>query len=416
MMTLKKIDFFICCYIEYISYIINLFYIIINKIWVLNLQKKIDDNDELVLFKHKVNLQNIVTLIANNDNDRTLLWTDDYLNIILDYKIIIYYKTSSKCDFSNCELYHKKRHYHTENKIIILNDHEDYCSKCDKIYYIYRKNCEKNIFTYKAFISTNGINDYYLLYHDENCNEIIYSSLVGVCDILLNKIKHCKKCKSMWIYESENVFNDNIYRCSNEKIENQKHCKQCCITYCPAYESHCCICKKNITTKSDNHCNKCHTTYNKDSNHCCKCKIIYNNNSNHCGDCCLTWDKKNEVHCDKCHKKYCSEKFNHCSKCCKIYDFTTSFHCSDCHAVYSCKYKKCPNCVFNKKNMVEVKNFDKNDIDDLCAICMSSNENNNDNNNENNIVITNCQHKFHKECLVNWNTINNSCPLCRATI
>ena len=52
--------------------------------------------------------------------------------------------------------------------------------------------------------------------------------------------------------------------------------------------------------------------------------------------------------------------------------------------------------------------FDSEKKNLICPICL-------DNNNLD-VVIENCQHWYHKECIYNWLKESNSCPLCRVTI
>ena len=60
------------------------------------------------------------------------------------------------------------------------------------------------------------------------------------------------------------------------------------------------------------------------------------------------------------------------------------------------------NYSINKQNMLE---FDEDNNEYSCIICMDENENE--------FVKLNCNHIFHTSCLSEWLINNNSCPTCR---
>ena len=45
--------------------------------------------------------------------------------------------------------------------------------------------------------------------------------------------------------------------------------------------------------------------------------------------------------------------------------------------------------------------------DGICSICL---------NNFNNKISTKCKHSFCKDCIMDWISINNNCPMCRNII
>ncbi len=51
-------------------------------------------------------------------------------------------------------------------------------------------------------------------------------------------------------------------------------------------------------------CNKCEKKFLSEKKHCCKCKITYNNDYSHCCVCNLIYHKNEDKHCKKCHKSH----------------------------------------------------------------------------------------------------------------
>ena len=61
--------------------------------------------------------------------------------------------------------------------------------------------------------------------------------------------------------------------------------------------------------------------------------------------------------------------------------------------------------LYDDLNEKKIKNIDK-----ICSICI-------DNYHKDNIIYElDCSHIFHKKCLSKWIELNNTCPLCRASI
>jgi hypothetical protein len=60
------------------------------------------------------------------------------------------------------------------------------------------------------------------------------------------------------------------------------------------------------------------------------------------------------------------------------------------------------------KNFKEQQKININDS--LCSICISNYLNNDE------VIYLNCSHLFHKECIKEWCTRKNNCPLCRTNI
>ena len=58
---------------------------------------------------------------------------------------------------------------------------------------------------------------------------------------------------------------------------------------------------------------------------------------------------------------------------------------------------------------IKIKNID---IDETCSICLIEITNNI----KKYIVITNCNHLYHIECLKKWFNINKTCPLCKGNL
>ena len=61
------------------------------------------------------------------------------------------------------------------------------------------------------------------------------------------------------------------------------------------------------------------------------------------------------------------------------------------------------NTVHNPFIFLEMTDIENNDE---CTICLS-------NDSENEWVKLNCQHIFHRACITEWLSINNTCPICR---
>lgn len=65
-------------------------------------------------------------------------------------------------------------------------------------------------------------------------------------------------------------------------------------------------------------------------------------------------------------------------------------------------------CECNNTNNYDYIKDDKDDKDENCGICLE---------NISNISKTECNHFFHKECLLKWIKVGkNSCPICRSTL
>ena len=61
--------------------------------------------------------------------------------------------------------------------------------------------------------------------------------------------------------------------------------------------------------------------------------------------------------------------------------------------------------LYDDLNEKKIKNIDK-----ICSICI-------DNYHKDNIIYElDCSHIFHKKCFSKWIELNNTCPLCRASI
>ena len=61
------------------------------------------------------------------------------------------------------------------------------------------------------------------------------------------------------------------------------------------------------------------------------------------------------------------------------------------------------NTVHNPFIFLEMTDIENNDE---CTICLS-------NDLDNEWVKLNCQHIFHRDCITEWLSINNTCPICR---
>ena len=70
-------------------------------------------------------------------------------------------------------------------------------------------------------------------------------------------------------------------------------------------------------------------------------------------------------------------------------------------------------CIENKNfniffTKIENENENNKDYNVICSICIEPLKED--------VISLNCKHKYHKGCIKEWLTINNSCPLCRNEI
>ena len=59
--------------------------------------------------------------------------------------------------------------------------------------------------------------------------------------------------------------------------------------------------------------------------------------------------------------------------------------------------------------MIEEKEPETTEEPAMCGVCYTEL-------NSDNTVNTNCNHKFHRKCIIKWKSINDTCPLCRAKL
>lgn len=55
-------------------------------------------------------------------------------------------------------------------------------------------------------------------------------------------------------------------------------------------------------------------------------------------------------------------------------------------------------------------NADKNKNQDTCAICLENHNNNDD------VIILDCKHIYHKDCISEWLREHETCPVCRGVV
>jgi hypothetical protein len=288
-----------------------------------------------------------------------------------------------KCSY--CRLYYE---YHEEH----ICENIQYCGRYEKI--IDKNYCKICHIAYPK--DASHCCECKISYDNIHCCECKISYLKDnlhccKCKISYNNI-HCCKCKK----EYDNIGNmlhcirccidydkeqNNCCNCliAYDKEQNhccncliaydkeQNHCCNCLITY-DKEQNHCCKCKKVyenevhcnlcccVYTESMKHCCACQINYPNDCTHCCKCEAIYNvgvhccgckkefdniGNVIHCTSCCITYDRKQQLHCCKCSIIY-EKKENHCCKCRKIYK--DDKHCHECCIDYSFNFSHCCKC------------------------------------------------------------------------
>lgn len=139
----------------------------------------------------------------------------------------------------------------------------------------------------------------------------------------------CEKCDSTYnkICHRDQIVDDYDEGSRTESCQiDNIHCDQCCTTYCPTCEDHCCECHKPYL-KDDNmiHCLKCHKEHHKA--YCCTCKKQYQSLENHCCQCKVWTNKNKEKHCCLCAKNH---RLDFCCFCSKSWNIRTQMHCCVC--------------------------------------------------------------------------------------
>lgn len=182
--------------------------------------------------------------------------------------------------------------------------------------------------------------------------------------------KHCCKCKKNYDLEI-------------------KHCCSCKMLINSRYEKHCCYCKKNYD--GEKHCCRCGMDYDSET-HCCRCRIGYS---------------FHERHCCQCRMEFCIRK-KHCCQCGMIY-YSYEKHCCQCRMNYDPHSSSDSLYEHIRRHRIISQSLIDEEIE-LCSICTEQI------NDKTNFVITQCNHKFHYNCLLKWNISNNNCPICRQII
>jgi hypothetical protein len=150
-----------------------------------------------------------------------------------------------------------------------------------------------------------------------------------------NTKENCNQCNIEYLKFCNNIIqssdknsdiDDIIIFCNKENI----HCEQCCTTFCPDCENHCCLCQKRYKKDINMiHCQKCHNEHN--INYCCNCNSSYPNVENHCCGCKIWTNKNFEKHCCLCS---CNHRLDFCCFCKKSWNIRLEEHCCKCQKIY----------------------------------------------------------------------------------
>ena len=282
------------------------------------------------------------------------------------------------CEYDNC-VYVNMKHVHTKNQIVPLLNNQEFCYKCNKIYYTILNNriithCDKCCKTYVSSAYTTA--------SSSGCDGDSDAALPCCCTCNKMTIKYSHTCEQ----KDKIIIGDTQHNCAGytccllfgiytcncpTNYDDDDDSLYCTSLFClmlpviPWYQK----IKKNDTIimpkiyqhpyDSKPHSNYLvRTAYNYDDNcevyrpniekYCVNCCMIYKLSDGHCCTCKKNYIPTEQTHCIECHSIYNINEM-HCFECCKTYNTKQMFHCNICHLCYNIQYKSCPSCHNNKE-------------------------------------------------------------------
>ena len=191
------------------------------------------------------------------------------------------------------------------------------------------------VMSYDRSIPNFYIYNYYHVAQEWQAQDEYYNDIYRTSKIHA-RYSICDKCKDFVINQQH------CDKCHLSYDRNRFHCCECRMTYDTEFNgqhyTHCCTCKKIYPSRCTvSHCDACHLTYASYCNHCCECKVVYDvgehcstchtlYNKNHCCECKIAYDGN---HCCGCKATYINK---HCNTCHASYDKN---HCDTCHISYN---------------------------------------------------------------------------------